>query len=137
MAKRDESKNRIAPKSQQRMLKQNRLNIISETNYVIKLAQNMDSRVITLGSLIFFSTETGDAWLLDPGDNLALCLARGGDKQAFVISETPSNFIIEWNANYHIDENMFVVNEKSGRIKTILGYPTADILQATRRVASP
>src|SRR5438477_10913332 len=29
------------------------------------------NRIVTIGQLVLFSTETGDAWLLDPGDRLA------------------------------------------------------------------
>lgn len=119
------------------MLNQAQVNIVGEANHVVDLAQSNDSRVVTIGSLIFFSTETGDAWMLDPADNLALCLARGGEQQPFAISETSTNFVIEWNAYYHIDGDAFVVTERSGRIRTIRGYPTLDILQATPRLISP
>lgn len=43
----------------------------------------------TLGPLLFFSTETGDAWVLDPADHLALCLARDGEPLPANIIETP------------------------------------------------
>jgi hypothetical protein len=33
---------------------------------------------VTVGPLVLFSTETGDAWLLDPADHLAARLARDG-----------------------------------------------------------
>ena len=45
-------------------------------------------RVVTLGPLVFFSTETGDGWMLDPQDGLANCLARDGDPLPVDIKET-------------------------------------------------
>src|SRR5215831_14306986 len=36
-------------------------------------------RIVTIGQLLLFSTETGDAWLLDPADRLAARLARDGE----------------------------------------------------------
>jgi hypothetical protein len=84
--------------------------------------------------LILFSTETGDAWILDPEDSLALCLARDGDRQPFTVTETATNFGIEWNAEYRIEGDRFIVAEQSGRIRTIIGYPTREILRAVRGV---
>ena len=103
------------------------ISVTREVNNIIRRAQEGDARVIRLGSLVLFSTDTGDAWLLDPEDNLALCLARDGERQSFTVTETATSFGIEWNANYRIDGDAFVVAEHSGRIRTILGYPTREI----------
>src|SRR5262249_61433202 len=54
-----------------------------------------DGRIVTLGQLIFFSTETGDAWLLDWEDGLAARLAWDGDPEPIHIEETEANFSIE------------------------------------------
>src|SRR5258708_6658063 len=45
-------------------------------------AAEHDGRFVTIGQLVFFSTETGDAWMLDPTDRLAARLARDGDPEA-------------------------------------------------------
>jgi len=119
-----------APRTKRRTLKRKQISITDEVNYIINLALNSNARVVTLGQLIFFSTGTGDAWMLDPEDGLALCLARDGEKQRLRITETPTDFSIEWNANYGIDGDAFIVLERSGRIRTIFGYPTTEILRA-------
>jgi hypothetical protein len=116
------------------MLDREQMRITDEANYIIRRAQDNDARVVTLGPLILFSTETGDAWMLDPEDGLALCLARAGEAQPFTITETSANFSIEWKASYQIDGDVFIVTEWAGRTRSILGYPTAEILRATRRV---
>ena len=85
------------------------ISVTREVNSIIKRAQAGDARIIRLGSLVLFSTETGDAWLLDPEDNLALCLARDGEKQSFTVTDTATSFAIEWNANYLIDGEAFIV----------------------------
>ena len=72
--------------------------------------------------------------MLDPADGLALCLARSGDPQPFTITETSTTIGIEWNANYRIEGAVFSVVERSGQVKSILGYPTREIVQAARRV---
>lgn len=89
--------------------------------------QDYDSRVVGLDGLVFFSTQTGDAWLLDPADSLALCLARDGDRQNFSILETPTSFQIALEAQYVIDGESFAVTTKEGRVRTILGFPIKDI----------
>lgn len=105
-------------------------NINGEADYIISKAQIHASRIVRLGPLVFFSTHTGDAWILDPEDNLALCLARGGDRQAFSILETQTDFQIAWEAEYHIDGEAFTLYTNDGRAKTILGYPTREIESA-------
>jgi len=45
-----------------------------------------------LGQLVFFSTETGDAWLLDPEDRMALCLAKEGSRLPVQIVETATRY---------------------------------------------
>jgi hypothetical protein len=116
--------------TQAQVLSREQINISREINYIIGRAKNSDARLVTLGALVLFSTETGDAWLLDSEEGLALCLARDGQKQSFTIVETPANFGIEWTANYRIDGDMFIVIEQSGQVKSILGYPTREIVRA-------
>lgn len=112
---------------EQSFLSLEEVSINGEADYIVKKAQVHDSRVVALGGLVFFSTQTGDAWLLDPVDNLALCLARDGERQNFGILETPTNFQISWEAQYNIEGERFTVSTKDGRVKTILGYPTREI----------
>jgi hypothetical protein len=110
------------------------MSITKEANDMISRAQNREGRLVTLGSLILFSTETGDAWMLDPEDGFAMCLARDGFEQPFTIIDTPTNFGIEWNADYRIDGDAFTVSDRAGQVRTIFGYPTREILQAMHRM---
>jgi len=110
-----------------RLLRPEEVSINREADYIIKKAQARDSHVVRLGGLVFYSTQTGDAWVLDPADGLALCLARDGERQSFSILETPTNFQIEWEGEYRIDGETFAVSTKDGRVRTILGYPTREI----------
>src|SRR6266853_4790410 len=50
--------------------------LADEVRYIQRQAADYDSRIVTIGQLILFSTKTGDAWLLDPADQLAARLAR-------------------------------------------------------------
>lgn len=120
-------------RTQRQFLSPEQINITREVDYIIQRAQEHDARLVVLGSLILFSTETGDAWILDREDKSALCLARDGEKQTFTVFDTTTKFGIEWTATYHIDGDAFIVGEESGQIRTIIGYPTREIIQATRQ----
>jgi hypothetical protein len=134
MAKHKKLKKSKTPRPKKKKLNREQISILGETNYIISRAQHYDSRVVSLGSLIFFSTETGDSWMLDYNQGLALCLAKDGEKQPFRIVETSDKFTIEWNATYQIEGDKFFVISNSGQAKTIIGYPTEEILNAIQRI---
>jgi hypothetical protein len=102
-----------------------------EIRYIQDKAAENDGRMVTIGQLILFSTDTGDAWLLDITDHLAARLARDGDPEPIHLEETDTSFAIEWKGQYRIDGSAFVyVDRVTDRVTTILGYPTQKIAQA-------
>ena len=99
--------------------------LADEVRYIQRRAAAHDSRIVTIGQLVLFSTETGDAWLLDPADRLAARLARDGESEPIHIEETDTTFAIGWKGHYRIDGRAFVYSDRdTGRLTTILGYPT-------------
>ena len=119
----------------QRLLTSEQIVMNREADYIIKRAQRYESRVVLINGLIFFSTQTGDAWILDPEDHLALCLARDGDRQAFSILETPTQFQVAWEARFSIEGDTFTLITEDGNIRTILGYPVREIEKLIRRAS--
>ena len=108
-----------------------RFRLADEVRYIQNKAAEHDGRVVTLGQLVLFSTDTGDAWLLDATDQLAAPLARDGDPEPIHLEETDTSFAIGWKGQYRIDGPAFIyIDRDSGRIRTILGYPTQKIAQA-------
>jgi hypothetical protein len=106
------------------------LRLAQEIKSIQRRAAAYDARFVTVGPLVFFSTETGDAWMLDPSDQLAARLARDGDPEPIEFQETDTDFAIGWKGNYHIEGRAFLyADRQAGRIITILGYPTAKIAQ--------
>lgn len=104
--------------------------LADEICYIQRRAAEHDGRFVTVGSLALFSTDTGDAWLLDPGDHLAARLARDGDPEDVYFEETDTQFAIGWKGEYRIDGNAFVyIDRESSRIITILGYPIRRIAE--------
>ena len=102
--------------------------LADEVRYIQQCAADHDGRVVTVGQLVLFSTETGDAWLLDPADQLAARLARDGDPEPIHIEENDTTFAIGWKGRYRIEGPAFIyVDHDTGRLSTIL---------ATRRISS-
>lgn len=90
--------------------------------------------MVAIGQFVFFSTATGDAWLLEPGEQLALELARHGEEQAFAILETSHNVAIKWTLAYQIRDDSFITISESGRITTIEGYPIDEIQEMIKLI---
>jgi hypothetical protein len=104
--------------------------LAEEIDYIQSRAAERDGRLVTVGPLVLFSTETGDAWLLDPSDHLAARLARDGDPEALYFEETDTRFAIGWKGNYHINGDAFVfIDRDTARVTTVLGYPTKRLSQ--------
>ena len=105
--------------------------LADEVRYIQGKAADHDGRLVVIGQLVLFSTDTGDAWLLDVTDQLAVRLARDGDPEAIHLEETDTSFAIEWKGRYSIDGPAFVYADRdAGRVTAILGYPTQKIAQA-------
>jgi len=105
--------------------------LADEVRYIQSKAAAHDGRVVTLGQLVLFSTDTGDAWLLDVSDQLAAPLARDGDPEPIHLEETDTSFAIGWKGHYHIEGAAFIYADRdSGRVRAILGYPTQTIARA-------
>jgi len=99
--------------------------LTDEVRYIQRRAADHDGRIVAIGQLVLFSTDTGDAWLLDRSDLLAARLARDGESEPVHIEETDTAFTVEWKGRYRIEGPAFVYSDKeSGRTITILGYPT-------------
>ena len=64
--------------------------------YIQRRAAERDARFVTFGPLALFSTENGDAWLLNPADHLAARIARDGAAEPIHFEETDTGFAIEW-----------------------------------------
>ena len=77
--------------------------LADEIEYIRSRAAEYDGRLVNVGPLVLFSTETGDAWLVDPADQLAARLARDGDPEPIHIEENDTTFAIGWKGRYRIE----------------------------------
>ncbi|HED37558.1 MAG TPA: hypothetical protein ENI76_04835 [Ignavibacteria bacterium] len=122
-----------------KVTKKKELNIKEEIKYIIKCAINFETKIMSINELILFCTETGDAWLLDIADDLALDLARDRVKQEFSVIDMPYQFGVEWKYNYIIDNEKFIYIDKTGLSRIIIGYPTerlSEIIHKSKYLSS-
>ena len=108
-----------------RMVDGKSFRLADEVRYIQRRAAEHDERVVSFGQIVLFSTESGDAWLLDASDHLAARLARDGDAEPIQIEDTETTFAIGWKGQYRIEGSAFVyMDGDTGRVTAILGYPT-------------
>jgi hypothetical protein len=111
--------------------------IHKEVMYIIGRAQECDARCVTLNSLVLFSTQSRDAWLLDAEDDFALWLAKDGVPQPVRILDTAETFAIDWDRQFQIERDLFITVHRSGQVTSIQGYPIQEILEAIDRITRP
>ncbi len=110
---------------------QKSLRIAKEVRSIQHRAAEHDGRIVNIGPLVLFSTQTGDAWILDPADQLAARLAYDGDPLELYIEETGTNYAIGWQGSYRIENDTFVYEDnETQRLIAIRGYPTQLLLRA-------
>ena len=125
-----------APETSLQAPQSGEVSFIAEARAIQRAAGAMRTRVVKLGQIVFFSASTGDAWMLDPREGTATCLARDGDSLPIPICESVAELAIEWNAHYRIEGRAFTVDERgNGSARTILGYPIAEIERLLRESA--
>ncbi|HYZ75364.1 MAG TPA: hypothetical protein VE641_19955 [Chthoniobacterales bacterium] len=112
-----------------RVIRGQDLVLADELAYIRVKAAEYSSCVVGLGKVILFSTESGDAWLLDPAECLAARVACDGHPEPIHSAETEKSYAIEWRGRYRIDGDAFTYfDNESGRVTTLHGYPTTRIL---------
>lgn len=119
---------------QARWLSSDEVSIQKEIQHVMGCASRGESRIITLGVLVFFSTSDGDAWMLDAEDGLANCLmSQGQARPSPLQGETSSNFSIAWDSRFVIEKRCFFSVSRDGRTIAWPGFPADEILKAVQR----
>jgi len=107
------------------------LHLTKEVRTIQHRAADNDGRIVSVGPLVLFSTNTGDAWILEPAGQLAARLARNGDPLPVYIEETDTSYAIGWQGHYRIEDQAFVYEETtSHRLVAIQGYPVQQLLRA-------
>ena len=100
------------------------LHLAKEIRSIQRRAADHDGRIVSIGPLVFFATDTGDAWILEPAEALACRLAVGGDPLEISFEETETGYAIGWQGHYRIEGDLFTYEDRaSHRRIAIGGYP--------------
>jgi hypothetical protein len=98
--------------------------LADEVRYIQRRAAAHDSRIVSVGQLVLFSSESGDAWMLDPSEHLAVRLASDGHPEPIYIEDTETTFTLAWTGRYGIVGPAFLYTDRgSRRVTTMFGYP--------------
>ena len=88
-----------------------------------------------LGVFLLFSTQAGDAWLLEVTDCDCVQLVRGGEAIDVSIEESAETIVVDWSHTFIEKDRQLEVISYEGRKKTILPEaPTGEIRSAIRRL---
>jgi hypothetical protein len=84
---------------------------------------------LLVGPFVLFSTGIGDAWLLEPDEHLAMCLAWQGKRQTIGLRDDPARLEVEWDCEYELLGDFFNVESHHPVIGTraIGGYPLDEV----------
>lgn len=108
-------------------IRENELSIAKEIDYIISKANDGKSVFVKISLLLFFSTENGDAWLLDLEDYLALRLNDNFERCDYMISETNTNYQIKWTGYFEISGSIFRFIRNDGKTLEFYQYPISEI----------
>ena len=113
-----------------RMVDGKSFRLTDEVRYIQQRAAAHDSRIVGIGQLVLFSSESGDAWMLDPSEHLAVRLASDGRPEPIHIEDTETTFTVAWTGQYGIVGPAFLYTDReSRRVTTLFGYPTQKLAQ--------
>jgi hypothetical protein len=106
----------------------------AECEIILRAAREGIDKMIVTGPevlpvpLVLFASQ-GDAWLLDPEDNLAMCLMFRGQKMEREFRDSARQIGIAWDGPFRLDGDGFAVDTEHPAIGTrvILGYPLDDL----------
>ena len=91
--------------------------------------------MFTLGVFVLFSTEEGDAWLLEVTDMDAIQVAEAGKVIDVKIVENPETIEINWTHKFTIKNKTFVLTSyKDKEEETRDKYPAHSILSSVKKI---
>ncbi len=111
------------------------ISLQNEINAIQKLASKSKFKVRELGVFVLFSTDQGDAWLLEVTQSDALHLASKREITTVELEENPETIEIFWTHTFEIKNKQFIITDyKDKKVETIDDYPTHAISAAIKRI---
>lgn len=137
MSKRRKDESRKGPEAGKRTARMTTRDIPREANNISELAERFEGRVVGQWPLVFFATETRDAWMLDMEDSFALPLVREGRRLSTSILGSRSQARIEWTHDFEIEGHVMLFSDRQGHLEAIEGYPVREIIAVGRQSPPP
>ncbi|MGV3569898.1 MAG: hypothetical protein ACO1PB_04800 [Ramlibacter sp.] len=87
---------------------------------------------------VLFSTGVGDAWLLEPDEQLAMCLVWQGSPEEIGVSEDPDRIEVAWDGGYELLGDFFhaVTNNPKIGQRGVAGYPLDELRKVLDKAQS-
>jgi len=112
-----------------------KVSLVHEIELVQKAAAEKRKMIKELGVFILFSTEAGDAWLLEITDCDGVQLARGGEAIELIIDQSPETIEVNWTHTFAIRNREFEITAYADRsVQVLPGYPSQEIHAAMKRI---
>jgi len=110
--------------------------IAAELNGVVRIVATKPGPACP--SFVLFSTGVGDAWLLEPDEQLAMCLVWQGFREEIGVSEDPGRIEVAWDGDYELLGDFFHAVTEHPKIgqRAIAGYPLGEVRKMLDKVQS-
>lgn len=123
--------------AQSAQLQAQKVSINDEVAKLQAAAANREETMRVIGVFIFFSTNDGDAWLLELTDLDAVLVARAGEKIAVEINESPETIEVNWSHQFSVKNKTFTTTAYADKaVETHKNAPTASISATLKKLQS-
>jgi hypothetical protein len=112
--------------------------LLPEIEGIIQAALDGNPKIVRTGPeastsqpFVLLATDDGDAWMLHPEEDKAMCLAWHGVRQDFTVRDLPTRIEILWHGSFALNGLFFTVQTRHPGVgsRHIAGYPVADLRQ--------
>lgn len=112
-----------------------KLSLGSEIDKIQQAAEAREAKLREFGVFVLFSTEPGDAWLLEVSGGDAVQVAAQAERLAVEVDENPETIAINWTHTFAIRDKKF--ETKAYKDKSVVvydNYPAHAIAAAVARI---
>jgi hypothetical protein len=111
------------------------VSVRQEVARIQEAAARREAKIMHLGVFVLFSTEAGDAWLLELSDMDGVQVANQGEVIELEMEENAETIEINWSHRFVIKEGKFVATAyKDKSVITHGDYPVHSIQSAIRKI---
>jgi hypothetical protein len=109
--------------------------ITREIEKIQRAAADKKSTIFTIGVFILFSTEAGEAWLLEVTDMDAIQVASAGEKIPVEIEESAETIEINWTHKFAVKDKKVVLTSYKDNLEEMReDFPAHSILSFVKKI---